>query len=266
MAPTCHHKYLNHATPRSSIVIRMTVSESSQPFFGGGPVDWPSLTDSHDYLPQFLISSVPRSDHNDLGEHEDVHFSQDLPMAPMMNDILVQHPQPIKPKPLMVSMEQIMNNDCGHPPPHFQPPRTPNDQYTPVWTRGSGSEREGRCALCQPPVWLRLKQSAYWYHMNYVHGICAATGRPYPEPLKYRLSLGRNSDMVKCEGWCGECRAWKGVGSRPSEEVVALLDCVDDDYVHLTTVDLTKEDYKLCFPHTNWYKHCQKQHKQQLIF
>jgi hypothetical protein len=190
---------------------------------------------------------------------ECARFSQELPIQPVFNDI-VHNPVPIKAKPF-VSIEQVMSDDAGHPQPHFQPPRFPNDQYTPVWTRGSGSEREGRCSLCQPPVWLKLKQSAYWYHMNYVHGISASTGLPYPEPLKYRLSLGRNSDMVKCEGWCGECKAWKTVGSKCREEVAGLLDCFDGDYLNLAIINISNDTYRSMFPHTNWYKHCQKQHK-----
>lgn len=251
----------------------MTVPQFSETDLAVAPLDWPPLTDSHDYLPFLLLSSKPDDpEHGDPTNgygrpqtptrgtaYECIQFSQELPMPSVVNDMLHQ-PQPFKAKPI-VSMEQIMADDCGQPTPHFQPPRSQHDQYTPVWTRGSGSEREGRCAVCQPPVWLKLKQSAYWYHMNYVHGICASTGRPYPEPLRYRISLGRNSDMVKCEGWCGECRAWKGVGSRSREEVSSALDCLDGDYLNLTTLNLSTDDYKSTFPHTNWYKHCQKQHK-----
>ena len=131
--------------------------------------------------------------------------------------------------------------------PVFQPRRFPDDLYTPLWTRGRGASREGRCAFCQdPPVWLRLKQSAYWYHLNYVHGICAATGRPYPEPDEYRVtasSWGAAVDpdierMVRVEGRCGQCNKWISLASRPESAAT---------------------DFK-SIPHTNWYKHCQKLH------
>ena len=44
----------------------------------------------------------------------------------------------------------------------FQTKRFPGDLYTPTWIRGRGNSREGLCSLCVPPVWFRMKQSAYW--------------------------------------------------------------------------------------------------------
>lgn len=45
----------------------------------------------------------------------------------------------------------------------FQSKRFSGDLYTPTWIRGRGNSREGLCSLCIPPVWFRMKQSAYWY-------------------------------------------------------------------------------------------------------
>jgi hypothetical protein len=45
----------------------------------------------------------------------------------------------------------------------FQTKRFQGDLYTPVWIRGKGCSREGLCSLCTPPLWLRMKQSAYWF-------------------------------------------------------------------------------------------------------
>ena len=44
----------------------------------------------------------------------------------------------------------------------FQQRRFLGDLYTPSWIRGRGNSREGLCSLCNPPVWFRMKQSAYW--------------------------------------------------------------------------------------------------------
>jgi hypothetical protein len=41
-----------------------------------------------------------------------------------------------------------------------------DELYKPTWIRGKGKEREGRCDLCDPPVWFNLKQSTYWYSMR----------------------------------------------------------------------------------------------------
>jgi len=43
--------------------------------------------------------------------------------------------------------------------------------YTPRWTRGRGTARQGWCGLCQPGRWLDLRNSEYWYDKLYRHGI-----------------------------------------------------------------------------------------------
>jgi hypothetical protein len=44
----------------------------------------------------------------------------------------------------------------------YQPKRFPEDMYTPSWLRGKGNYREGLCSICNPPIWFKMKQSAYW--------------------------------------------------------------------------------------------------------
>ncbi|KAJ1730686.1 hypothetical protein LPJ61_002886, partial [Coemansia biformis] len=73
--------------------------------------------------------------------------------------------------------------------------RTPDDMYTPRWIRGIGKGKEGLCPVCFDSgalIWRRMKCSAYWYHLNYFHGVSALTGRPFPAPL----------------GLCGVCGEW----------------------------------------------------------
>ena len=113
--------------------------------------------------------------------------------------------------------------------------RSDDDNYSPVWIRGRGVEREGLCPLCEPPHWFKIKQSAYWYHMNFYHGISAATGKPYKRPISYR-----STSSNKVEGHCGNCLQWvllasdfKGTNQSDLEEGVSFA---------------------------AWYKHAQKCH------
>jgi hypothetical protein len=77
--------------------------------------------------------------------------------------------------------------------------------YTPKWVRGHGNKREGWCGICKPGRWLVLKNSAYWYDKSFSHGISAATGSPFQEPLETRRMDG-NPDVW--EGLCSSCNEW----------------------------------------------------------
>ena len=118
--------------------------------------------------------------------------------------------------------------------------RSLDDTYSPVWIRGRGIDREGLCPLCHPPHWFKIKQSAYWYHMNFYHGISAATGKPYKRPINYRLSGS------KVEGHCGNCLQW------------ILL---DSDFKGSNRSDLEEQ-----ISFTSWYKHAQKCHHRTKEF
>lgn len=194
------------------------------------------------------------SSERDLVAKQDFHFSQDIGLSQVgiINDMKEEYEEfQRKPKCNGILLEQV--TDSVDQQPIFQSPRFPADMYTPQWTRGSGIEREGRCSICCPPIWLRLKQSAYWYHMNFVHGISSTSGKPYPEPETYRFT-STHGELVRCEGWCLECKAWRVVGSRSKNE---LFDLLGDEILD----GLSRIQYRALFPHTNWYKHCQKQHK-----
>ncbi|KAL7792521.1 hypothetical protein V8C37DRAFT_126611 [Trichoderma ceciliae] len=89
--------------------------------------------------------------------------------------------------------------------PYEQELRFENDLYTPHWVRGLGNKREGWCGICKPGRWLVLKNSAFWYDKSFSHGISAATGTPFQEPLDSRRMNG-NPDIW--EGLCGSCNEW----------------------------------------------------------
>lgn len=84
--------------------------------------------------------------------------------------------------------------------------------YSPRFTRGIGTEREGYCEACDK--WFRLKTSSYWYHMNYKHGI-SSRGSKYPEPI-FR-------DASKTEGYCKECGKWIHLGNKKRSPRFAWL-------------------------------------------
>lgn len=134
-------------------------------------------------------------------------------------------------------------------PVQFRQKRSADDQYTPSWVRGHGGKREGLCPHCQPPVWLRIKQSAYWYHLNFFHGVSASTGLPFQDPLKLRLKphFDHTFDRVcqQIEGLCRQCNQW----------VLFSTDSVEDVADNVTlSLQFVKDNFNI---HA-WYKHAQK--------
>lgn len=89
--------------------------------------------------------------------------------------------------------------------PREQDLRFEGDLYTPRWVRGHGNKREGWCGICKPGRWLVLKNSAYWYDKSFSHGVSAATGAQFQEPLETRRMDG-NPDVW--EGLCSSCDEW----------------------------------------------------------
>lgn len=101
--------------------------------------------------------------------------------------------------------ESDMNPEDPDLIPHEQELRFEGDLYTPRWVRGHGNKREGWCGICKPGRWLVLKNSAFWYDKSFTHGISAATGSPFQEPIETRRMDG-NPDVW--EGLCGSCTDW----------------------------------------------------------
>ncbi|KJZ72932.1 hypothetical protein HIM_07695 [Hirsutella minnesotensis 3608] len=101
--------------------------------------------------------------------------------------------------------EEDMNPSDPDLIPYEQELRFEGDLYTPRWVRGHGNKREGWCGICKPGRWLVLKNSAFWYDKSFTHGISAATGSPFQQPLETRRMDG-NPDVW--EGLCGSCNDW----------------------------------------------------------
>ncbi|KAI8930007.1 hypothetical protein BC831DRAFT_395616, partial [Entophlyctis helioformis] len=72
--------------------------------------------------------------------------------------------------------------------PREQKLRFPDDAYTPQWVRGQGPHKEGLCSLCPSPGrWLQLKNSAFWYHKQFTHGISSISCVPFTLPRQTRI-------------------------------------------------------------------------------
>ncbi|KAI7870184.1 hypothetical protein BDF14DRAFT_1721429 [Spinellus fusiger] len=87
--------------------------------------------------------------------------------------------------------------------PRLQNLRYEGDKYTPTWVRYSGPLKEGFCDTCKTGKWLQLKNSAYWYHKQFLHGISSVSGQPFHLPIQQR-SNGNDGT----EGLCHQCKKY----------------------------------------------------------
>jgi hypothetical protein len=132
---------------------------------------------------------------------------------------------------------------------HAKGPRFEGDLYTPKWQRGEGEDREALCPFCAPAFWLKTKQSAYWYHMNYHHGINAKTGRPYEAPQDYQLE--KVGAIAKLSGKCGRCDDWVAICNKS-------LEGCGVEWSEATEAEMILDLAEINF--ISWYRHAQKCH------
>ncbi|KAI9299843.1 hypothetical protein BJ944DRAFT_189044 [Cunninghamella echinulata] len=92
--------------------------------------------------------------------------------------------------------------------PRRQKLRYIGDMYTPQWVRYNGQAKEGLCDTCKPGKWLQLKNSAFWYHKQFYHGISSVSGKEFMQPLETRWV---DQDIV--EGLCHQCQQWVSVSN-----------------------------------------------------
>ncbi|KAK3055657.1 hypothetical protein LTR09_003578 [Extremus antarcticus] len=88
-----------------------------------------------------------------------------------------------------------------------QRPRFDGDQYTALFVRGQGIDRAGWCGYCSS--WHKMKDSAFWYHIHYSHGISCTTGHPFRPPNDVQWSDKSNGFKVQCP----TCNEWMNAGS-----------------------------------------------------
>lgn len=124
-----------------------------------------------------------------------------------------------------------------------------SNMYKPRFVRGQGETREGLCEYCNPGTWHRLKQSSYWYHMNFQHGISSVTGTLYENPV----------DTRKTSYWTKKSKKQQGnQGSLQINYVQGFCDSCNK-WVDITQENNTDADGNLRL--TNWYRHAHKCHR-----
>ncbi|KAJ7186725.1 hypothetical protein C8R46DRAFT_1273573 [Mycena filopes] len=140
-----------------------------------------------------------------------------------------------------------------HPGGQYKAPRDALDLYSARFVKGSAADKTGLCPICVEPVhrggegkkvWLGTKFSAFkCYHMQYQHGISAATGRPLSPPVDFRvvaLAAVKKSERAQMQqGKCHKCRRW-----------VALQ---------------TVKDVDVKVPELTWWKHAVKCHGDSVL-
>jgi hypothetical protein len=127
-----------------------------------------------------------------------------IPSTPTTTPQHYQPPPPPQQPTNAPPAQDLLPSNPLHP--RQQPARFTGDLYTPTYVRGDGATRAGWCTLCS--TWHTLKESAYWYHMHFAHGISCATGKSMPVPLRSRSTAGAARGVGDSEALCGCCGRW----------------------------------------------------------
>ncbi|KAI0244421.1 hypothetical protein L0F63_002714 [Massospora cicadina] len=137
--------------------------------------------------------------------HKEPEVKLQAPSSPYFEAGANKRPKTETAYPSLLGSHQEALAEAQGARPVTQSPRFPGDEYTPRWVRGIGKAKEGLCPHCTDrAVWLKIKISAYWYHLNYQHGISSITGKPFRPPLEYRI----NPETELKEALCHKCRNW----------------------------------------------------------
>ncbi|KNZ64616.1 uncharacterized protein VP01_100g10 [Puccinia sorghi] len=115
-------------------------------------------------------------------------------------------------KPCALDLAGFMDETGEMMIPWRQELRCDEDLYTPMWCRGQNDKKEGFCDMCEGGAWFRLKNSAYWYHKQYFHGVSSTTGHYFypPREIKRGFSTANRQQIL---GLCHECEQWVGFSS-----------------------------------------------------
>lgn len=125
---------------------------------------------------------------------------------------------------LMARSSSSNAKDDDDPTPRPQTIRSPADIYTAKWVRFKGTKREALCDLCpEPGKWclpnnirFQLKNSGYWYHKQFSHGISPHTKTYFAKPVEKRMAWtfkksedhGETFVNLCVAGLCGVCHNW----------------------------------------------------------
>ncbi|KAH8817192.1 hypothetical protein F5884DRAFT_778718 [Xylogone sp. PMI_703] len=107
--------------------------------------------------------------------------------------------------------------------------RFDGDLYTPRWIRDF--ESQGWCGLCNPGRWINMKDG-WWNDRVLFHGICAETGKPFPEP---EVEEEVDASAQTRKGFCGKCKTWvtfkTGDRRHYSGWHVHSANCFDENFI-----------------------------------
>ncbi|POW21587.1 hypothetical protein PSHT_02226 [Puccinia striiformis] len=141
--------------------------------------------------------------------------------------------------------------------------RCDEDLYTPMWCRGQNDKKEGFCDMCEGGSWFRLKNSAYWYHKQYFHGVSSTTGHYFypPREIKRGFSTANRQQIL---GMCHECDEWVGFSSIIGQGTVKknqahpqLRSEAAEEAPTLAPTGSTAKNRERPKVPTLWYKHAQ---------
>ncbi|KAI7944148.1 hypothetical protein MJO28_011676 [Puccinia striiformis f. sp. tritici] len=147
--------------------------------------------------------------------------------------------------------------------------RCDEDLYTPMWCRGQNDKKEGFCDMCEGGSWFRLKNSAYWYHKQYFHGVSSTTGHYFypPREIKRGFSTANRQQIL---GMCHECDEWVGFSSIIGQGTVKknqahpqLRSEAAEEAADSRPDWLDGEEPGTSKVPTLWYKHAHKCHRHQ---
>lgn len=157
-----------------------------------------SITTPQDISAWHRVINAPQSkkfkmQHNTNGALEQAIFDKDNERA------ITEKQEEGYPVVTKADLEAVKKDPTAIP--RRQKLRFEGDEYTPKWVRYVGQSKEGYCDTCQPGKWLQLKNSAFWYHKQFFHGISSVSGKPFANPLEQRAG---DHDII--EGLCHQCK------------------------------------------------------------
>ncbi|OLY80888.1 Meiotic expression up-regulated protein 26 [Smittium mucronatum] len=147
--------------------------------------------------------------------------------------------------------------------PRRQKLRFPDDLYTPTWVRNTGQLKEGFCDTCSPGKWMQLKNSAYWYHKQFLHGVSSISGQPFTRPLKIN-----QIDNDTFEGLCHQCMKWIVVATAKRQNSVLWYRHAHKCHVYtkpkVGKLELTNENKREMDEHIEPSNHNEKRIRESL--
>ncbi|CAG8622847.1 2801_t:CDS:2 [Funneliformis mosseae] len=162
-----------------------------------------------DISPEISFNASNNSNHS---------ISQRTKTFEIQDDFIPETPQP--------SVD--LSNSRSDAQPRRQKLRYPGDMYTPQWVRYSGHAKEGYCDNCKPGKWLQLRNSAFWYHKQFFHGISSVSGKTFVSPIETRKF---DDDCI--EGLCHQCGQWVPIAATRKKNSMLWFRHAHKCHVHI---------------------------------